>query len=321
MSEDKDLIDNIFDEEYLRQMHEEAPTEGGEGLVRKYKLHIESAYFQEAPDEYKAKVDRSANRVGQDILAVFEGYDVESGEQRKEKYSIGQGFNLDGGDGKTASRICPAGSYSKISGNSLYGRLYNEMTGHWGVSEEDLKSGKWDITIGVDKDGKKTVVRLGPDGRKFYAHVSKKFKRAPSPMDIRNFEGITLQMDAEEWTDREKKVRVRTFPVGIVDVSDLQGSGQSNPPKKQEAPSSSGSSSNSSSVEEVNHAPENWMSDEEMVVELTALAAENEFAAYSKEAMAKIKANIPVSSTKKWISHVVQKKNYEAFKAGEGKAP
>lgn len=310
--ESADLIDGIFNPEWLEAMAEDAPVEGS-GLVRDYKMAVESAYFQEAPDEYKARVDKSKARVGDEIFAVLEGPDVDTGEVRREKFSIGQGFKMEGGEGKTAPRVVAVGNIPNISGNSIFGRLYRTLTEEWEVTPEDRETGKWLLPAGVNaKTGEPRFLQLGPAGRRFFQHVSKKWNRPATSKEIKNFEGLVLQMGPEEWEDKDKKVHTRTMPVALLSTC-LDAA------PTIATPSENGASSSSSKPAET--PAENLLSDDDLVAELTIIANGNEFPAYSKEAMAKIKASVSKDKEKKWISHVVMKKNYEAFKAGEGKAP
>ena len=298
-----DLIEGIFDAGFLEQMAENAPTEGS-GLNRDYPLCIENAYFSLASADYEAKIDKTKARVGQNIFAILEGYDKNIGpaEKRKEQFSVGQGWKLDGGDGKTSSRIVAAGSYTNISGNSLYGRMFRELTEGWGVSDEDRETGRWNLPAGTDKNGEPRFITLGPDGRRFFTHCTSKFKRPPTPAEITNFEGCTLQMSPEAW-ELDGKPRERTFPTALLETS-LESSN-----------SPAGKVNNPPSQSQQNHSKTNdsEFSEDEMVAQLSVICQDvKDYSGFFDKSSKKIKEIAPSSFHKKWINFVAKKSTYEA---------
>lgn len=304
------LIEGIFDAGFLEQMAENAPTEGS-GLNRDYPLCVENAYFALASADYEAKIDKSKARVGQNIFAILEGYDANIGpsEKRKEQFSVGQGWKLNGGDGKTSPSIIAAGSYTNISGNSLYGRMFRELTEGWGVSDEDRETGRWNLPAGVDKNGEPRFITLGPDGRRFFTHCTSKFKRPPTPAEITNFEGCTLQMSPEAW-ELDGKPRERTFPTALLSTSLEAGAFQPQGPRPS-APSSNQVQNNNSDF-----------SEEELVIQLSLISQNvKDYSQFFAESSKKIKEMVPSTQQKKWISFVAQKKTYESYLKSEGRKP
>lgn len=313
-----DLLDDIFTDEDFEGYAETASKEG-EGLDRDYELTIENAYFKEASAEYQAAVKKGEGKV---LQIVFEGVNGK-GDQRKETYTIGKGWVLQNADGKTAKRVQSEAGYTQFSATSLYGRIYRDL-GLWGIpgwegnfKEED---GRPDFTIELketDAQGNPKQIVVGPQLRKMIKNCKEKFGGKIDPRNAEIWNGVTLKMAKEEWEDKgSKKVKDRAFPVGVLSIA---GS----------APATNGATNGSAVAPKAPAAApvsapadsSEVKDDLEILIDLRAKAEGSDHASFQKWAMTFIKTSAEESKRKKWMTHVIDKKNFELFKAGEGDVP
>ena len=273
MATETEYANDFFTPEELAEMAENAPVVG-EGLKRDYQLEIHNCVFQLASDEYQAQVianrkpdPTGKKRYGKAIQIVFEGKDAETGEERNEKYTIGDVCELDGGEGTVAPRIKFVEGVKNLSGNSLYGRLYDNLISKWGVisnpEDPNYNLDEYEVDTGLvdQKTGDPVKMVIGPDGLRFTKHVRRTLDmRRPDPRVAAMFVGLTLQMAKEEFEvvkgkGRFKKTepKERAFPVGIVKIEGepAEGEEESAPKSKEtETTSSANGSSNGSAKSE-----------------------------------------------------------------------
>ncbi len=311
-----DLLDDIFTDEDFEGYAETASKEG-EGLDRNYELTIENAYFQEASAEYQASVKKGAGKV---LQIVFEGVNAK-GDQRKEKYTLGAGWVLQNADGKTAKRVQSESGYTQFSATSLYGRIYRDLS-LWGIDgfEGNFKDVDDRETYSVllketDAKGNQVKIIAGPQLRQMMKHYKEKFGGKIDPKNAEMWVGVTLKMVKEEWEDKQsKKVKDRAFPAGILSITgsapatngSVNGAAKTSAPAAPVAPA----------------APSAEIKDDlEILIELRSKAESMDHASFQKWAMTFIKNSAEESKRKKWMTHVIDKKNFELFKAGEGDTP